>query len=113
MIKKPGLIETYHCLHGGNGKVLVERNITREDGIQGLDMLARVSVEVGASIGYHQHVEDSEGYFIVEGEGVFIDNGKVEKEVVKGDFCFICKGQGHGIINTGDVPLEIMAIVIS
>lgn len=112
MINKPRLIETYHNLHGGKGKVVVERNITREDEIQGLDMLASVFVDVGASIGYHEHIEDSEGYFIIEGEGIFIDDGKIEKAVEKGDFCFIHKGQGHGMMNTGHIPLKMMAIVI-
>lgn len=113
MIKKTELVEEYNELHGGQGRVLVERNITKADGIQGLDMFAKVSIDVGASIGYHEHVKDAEGYFIVEGEGIFIDNGEIEKPVQKGDFCFIYKGQGHGMINTGKHPLQLIAIVIS
>lgn len=113
MIKKAELIEEYNELHGGKGSVLVERNITKADGIPGLDMFAKVSIEVGASIGYHEHVEDAEGYFIVEGKGIFLDNGEIEVPVEKGDFCFVNKGQGHGIINTGNEPLQIVAVVIS
>lgn len=113
MIKKSMSIEEYHELHGGQGRVLVERNITKADGIKGLAMFAKVSLDVGASIGYHIHVNDAEGYFIIEGTGIFIDNGEIKKTVGKGDLCFINKGEGHGIINTGSQPLEMVAIVIS
>ncbi len=112
MIKQPEKTELYDGLHGGTGNIWVTRNVTKEDQLEGLDMFAKVEVDIGASIGYHEHIHDAEVYYITAGKGIFFDNGKVEKSVQPGDFCFISKGQGHGIQNTGDSILEIIAVVV-
>lgn len=104
---------TYENLHGGRGKVHISHWIDPMDDFKGLDVFAEVILEVGASIGYHIHEQDSEAYFILNGQAIFIDHGKVERTVNQGDLCIITKNQGHGIINMGEDELKILAIVWS
>lgn len=105
------VIESLENLHGGTGTVHITRKLTKEDKITGLNMFAEVTLEVGASIGYHLHESDAEAYHIVQGEGIFLDHQEVEKHVTNGDLCLITKGQGHGLMNTGNQDLKIIAIV--
>lgn len=73
-------------------------------------MFARVTLEKGCSIGYHQHQGNSETYFILSGEGLYNDNGK-ETTVHAGDTTFCGDGEWHGIENKGDMPLIFMALI--
>lgn len=93
MIKYANEIEEYKNLHGGSGIVRIERNVTSEDNLESIDMFARVILEKDASIGYHEHVSDSEVYYILEGNGIFIDNGQIKKEVKKGASVTYLKGK--------------------
>lgn len=113
MIKQPQTTELLEDLHGGSGKIWISRNVTKDDQVFGIDMFAKVQVDRGSSIGYHLHTDDAEAYYIVAGKGLFMDDGQVEKVVQPGDFCFITKGQSHGIRNIGDSILEIIAVVVS
>lgn len=112
MIYRTQTIETLENLHGGIGKVHISRKLTKDDSVIGIDMFAEVTIDRGASIGYHLHKTDAEAYYIVEGEGVFQESHD-EKSVQQGDLCLITKDQGHGMKNTGDTPLRMIAIVWS
>lgn len=115
MIKDADSIEkvTYENLHGGHGSVHISHYIKAADDFKGLDVFATVTLAAGASIGYHIHTTDSEAYYILEGQGTFIDHGEIEKEVQAGDLCIITKGQGHGLKNTGQGRLICLAVVWS
>ena len=112
LIGKPKETEIFQALHGGVGRVRITKIITHKNDLASLHLFAKVTVDVGASIGYHEHLDDSEAYYIVSGEAIFLDHKKIPKEVTKDDFCYIYKGQGHGIINRGNTPLEMIAIVL-
>jgi mannose-6-phosphate isomerase-like protein (cupin superfamily) len=113
MIKKEQKGQSLQNLYGGSGTVHIVRKLTTHDAVSGLDMFAEVTLDVGASIGYHLHDTDAEAYYIVHGEGIFLDDGRVEKTVQSGDLCLITKGQGHGLTNTGKTPLHMIAVVWS
>ena len=110
MILKPKAAEHFTDLHGGSGSVAISRHLDVHD-VNGLDLFAKVVVEKGGSIGYHQHLEDSEGYYILSGAAEFIDADGTHKSVVPGDLCLITKGQSHGIVNIGEGALEFLAVV--
>lgn len=97
-------------LYGGTGTTKIYKHIT-ENKIERMKMFANVTLEAGASIGYHQHTDDSEIYHIISGSGLFTDADESEKPVTPGDCCVIEKGQSHGIENTGDGVLEFIAVV--
>ena len=73
----------------------------------------RVIIPAHASIGFHQHVENTEPYYVLKGKGIFEDNDHTETEIHPGDVCVIEVGQSHAIKNPFDEPLEIMALVIN
>lgn len=111
MIRNTMETNTYENLHGGTGFIEIHKKITKKDGVEGLNLFAEVIVKPYSSIGYHLHADDAEAYYIIEGEGIFIDHNNERKIVTSGDLCFITKGQSHGIENNHDHELKLIAIV--
>jgi len=82
-----------------------------ECGPSNMNLYARVLLKPGKEVFRHQHVGESESYFILSGSGIFDDNGKMI-EVKKGDITFTPDGHYHRIINNGTEMLEFMALII-
>ena len=100
-------------LRGGDGTIEI-RHILNKDELMGhASMYAHVIIPAHASIGFHQHVENTEPYYVLKGKGIFEDNDHTETEIHPGDVCVIKVGQSHAIKNPFDEPLEIMALVIN
>lgn len=74
-------------------------------------VFAHTTLLPGHSIGFHIHNGESEIYYIYSGKAEFNDNGTM-KIVSGGDVTITPPGQGHGIKNLGDVPLEIIALIL-
>ena|SRR5690625_495834 len=110
MIRNVKETDRYNELHDGEGEVTISRLLDK--GIaEGLDLFAVVTVPKGASIGYHTHQSDSEGYYILSGDAEFTDADGSVKTVGAGELCLITKGQSHGIRNSGDTELKFLAVV--
>ncbi|MBB5336787.1 cupin domain-containing protein [Pectinatus brassicae] len=97
---------------GGKGHILIEHLITPAEMKDKCQMFAKVTLEPHCSLGYHQHVGNNETYHIIEGTGLYNDNGK-EITVQSGDTTFCPDGEYHGIENTGDSNLVFMALIIT
>ena len=100
-------------MRGGQGEVQITHILEREkDEFANKGRLyAKNVLKPGSSIGLHEHVGDFEAYYILSGEGTVDDNG--EKTVVKtGDLVLTRNGQQHSIVNTGDVDLVFMALIL-
>jgi mannose-6-phosphate isomerase-like protein (cupin superfamily) len=69
------------------------------------------TLEPGCAIGYHVHDKESETYYIYSGQGELNDNGTIVP-VSAGDVAFTGAGEGHALKNTGDVPLEFIALIL-
>ncbi len=68
------------------------------------------SLPPGASIGEHMHDGTSEIIYILKGSG----RGSVDgnEAAMKPGMCQYCmSGHTHGLVNTGDEPLEFFAVV--
>lgn len=111
MIKRTHKKQTFENLHGGKGFIEIDKKLTKEDRIKGLDLFAEVILKSYASIGYHQHTDDSEAYYILEGEGIFIDHNGQRVPVKVGDLCITKQGQSHGLENSTDSELKMIAVV--
>lgn len=98
MIYKRDNIDRRVGVRGGHGE-LEMAEILKGDIFTKVSLLGVLTLFPQSSIGLHEHEEDGELYHVLEGKGIFNDNG-VEKEVVAGDFCIITKNQKHGITNT-------------
>ena len=92
-------------LRGGDGTIEIRHILTKDELMGHASMYAHVIIPAHASIGFHQHVENTEPYYVLKGKGIF--------EIHPGDVCVIEVGQSHAIKNPFDEPLEIMALVIN
>jgi len=75
-------------------------------------VLAKITLEPGASIGYHQHEKEEDIYYILNGIATVNDNGEV-KTVYPGECVYLRAGDSHGIANDGQVPLEFLSIILT
>jgi len=64
-----------------------------------------------SSIGYHEHTDNSDLYFIVSGKGIFTDENKKDIPVVPGDIALCTAGQSHALTNPNDEPLVFHAVM--
>ena len=65
----------------------------------------------GASIGYHVHENESEMFYFIEGNGRVQDD-EAFFDISAGDSMATFSGHGHGVENTGDTDLVILACIV-
>ncbi|HBL35389.1 MAG TPA: cupin domain-containing protein [Firmicutes bacterium] len=96
----------------GEGKITV-RNLLNgpEEMYNKGRAFAHNTLAPGCSLGFHIHKNESETYYIYSGTGEFNDNGTITT-VSAGDVAFTGAGEGHGLKNTGDEPLEFIALIL-
>ena len=99
-------------MRGGNGKVYMYPVIPKEELMGHGRLYAKVVLPPGSSIGVHEHIHETEPYYILEGEGIFVDENGDRVPVKAGDSCTILPGQSHGMENPStDKDLVMMALV--
>lgn len=101
--------EEHMC--GGKGHVIIKEILNAEQMKDKCGLYAEVILEPGCEIGYHEHIGESETYYIMRGLGEYNDNGKIRR-VQPGDITFTSNGQGHGLLNTGFCDMILMALII-
>lgn len=74
-------------------------------------LCARITLQPGAEISFHTHENEEEMFYIEEGVCMVKDN---EKEYTghKGDVVLTQDGEGHGMYNRSDAPVELIALVL-
>jgi len=75
-------------------------------------VLSEIVIPVGASIGPHPHVAETEYYIILEGSALVDDDGK-PINVKPGDVVITSGGATHSIEATGDIPLRMIAVIVT
>jgi mannose-6-phosphate isomerase-like protein (cupin superfamily) len=104
-------LETMVELRGGKGNVEAT-HILEGDELNGKGrMFARMTLKPGTSIGFHKHEGSFDVYYILQGVGVYNDNG-VAIPVKAGDMGIVEDGGSHGLENTSSADLEIISIVL-
>lgn len=98
-------------LAGGTGITELRDIIVKDEFLGHGRVFAHIIVHPHSSIGYHQHVRETEPYYIMKGQGIFIDNDGSRTPVGPGDVCIINVNDHHGIENNTDEPLELIACV--
>lgn len=104
-------VEIKQNLAGGQGQVTLNKLLSLEQMDNKARMFAHVVIAKNSSIGYHEHVNESETYYILKGKGLYQDDGK-EYEVNPGDVTFCGSHHHHGIQNIGDEDLEFIALIL-
>lgn len=97
---------------GGKGHVIISHILGEKELNGKCGLYAKVTIEPGCTLGYHEHHGESETYYILSGTGAYNDNGTV-RPVKPGDITFTPDNHGHGLDNTGDDDLVFMALIIN
>lgn len=99
-------------LVGGPGMARVRKIIESDEELFGKGRLFNdFYLDKGCGVGYHTHCGDAEIYYVLSGEGEYNDNGTVTT-IKAGDVTFTHDGESHGLINNGDEPLHVIALII-
>ncbi|MEG2176126.1 MAG: cupin domain-containing protein [Oscillibacter sp.] len=98
-------------VRSGKGLVQIKDLAGGDELYQHGRMFAHITVESGCSIGYHDHVDETEFYYILKGDPVFNDNGTLVS-LHPGDLCSTGYGQSHGLENQSDAPVELIALIV-
>ncbi len=87
--------------------------IVGKEGLLGHGRLfSKIVLPPGSTIGWHQHVGETEPYYILSGEGDFIDTDGTVTKVHAGDICTINVGDHHSLENNSDGDLTLIALVL-
>lgn len=104
-------LELREKMRGGNGIVQI-KHIFKSNELKGkARMLAEITLPVGGSIGFHQHDQEEEIFYLISGKGRVNDQGTV-KELKAGDALLTGGGNGHSIENIGEQPLIFLAVIL-
>ena len=96
---------------GGKGHVIIEHLLGEAELDGKCGLYAKVTIEPGCTLGFHEHHGETETYYILSGEGSYND-GEKSFPVKTGDVTFCPDNSGHALDNTGDTDLVFMALII-
>lgn len=98
-------------MRGGEGEVEVLHLFDASEFTGKARLCAKITIRQGCSIGFHEHGQEEEIYYILEGEGVFSENGQ-DTVIGPGTATITGNGNGHSIRNDKPEPLVLMAVII-
>ncbi len=99
-------------MFGGSGAVQFRHLLNGTDEMNGKGRLCAIAtIQPGDSIGPHVHEAESELFYILSGQGEYNDGGEIVS-CGPGDVLHDFVGGLHAIRNTGDVPLEFLAVIL-
>ena len=104
--------ETANERYGGKGEMKINHVFEKSELLANCRLFARVVLDQGCSIGYHQHDQEEEIYYILSGQGIVNDNGETHT-VNPGDAVYTGNGSFHSIENQGESPLEFLAVILT
>jgi mannose-6-phosphate isomerase-like protein (cupin superfamily) len=115
MIRRQGTYEitTREKMRGGRGTVKIESFWSSAELKDKTRLCARLTLEPGTSIGFHEHVGEAEVFIVIRGQGQVSEGpGQPPVMVGAGDTILTGDGCGHAIEAVGSEPLEIIAVIV-
>jgi mannose-6-phosphate isomerase-like protein (cupin superfamily) len=103
--------EVRQNMRGGNGSVTVTHFWGKGELKARTRLCARLTLEPGSSIGFHEHVNEEEVYIVLRGQGLIEENGQ-KIPVSVGDSILTGDGAGHAVEAVGSEPLEMLAFIV-
>ena len=105
--------EIKDSMRGGQGQVALT-HLFKPGEFQGKARLcARITLEPGCSIGFHEHVHEEEIYYIISGQAVLTDSAVGSDQTLRaGDASITLDGQRHAIRNDSQETLELLALIL-
>lgn len=111
MKKSERTVQKVEHAQGGEGYILKDALLTPQQMGEHCTMLAEIVLEPGCEVGLHQHNGTTETYYILEGGGMYTDDGK-QYPVKAGDVTFCDNGHFHALKNIGDKNLVMIALIL-
>ncbi|MCR5825587.1 MAG: cupin domain-containing protein [Oscillospiraceae bacterium] len=96
--------EIFHRLRDGEG--IVHRHKYEDDAAR----IMILTLEPGASIGRHTHDADYEVFYGISGKGKVLYED-TEEPMLPGTCHYCPQGHTHSLVNDGDEPMSVFAIV--
>lgn len=87
-----------------------EKSIFMQMFDDGQNKIAKLRFPAGASIGMHRHEGTSETIYVLEGNGVMLEDGK-EVPLKPGDVSYCPEGCEHSLCNNSDEELVVFAVI--
>lgn len=103
--------EVREAPRGGKGRPEFHYMFTPEEMKHKLSMLARITLHPGDAIGYHNHTDDLEVYYVLEGSLDVNDNGTWFK-ALPGDVIFTADGDYHEVVNKTTDDAIMLAFIV-
>lgn len=110
IIRSKGIQTVTKKLFEGKGEAQIEPLFTSDEFRAPVRFCARVRLVPGSSIGLHQHTDEDELYFIIEGSGE-VSDGETITPVSSGYSILTRSGESHSIENTGSCDLVLIAVI--
>lgn len=105
-------VEVVEHMVGGPGYVKRRSLIEDSGDLFGNGRLyAHIVLEKDCGVGYHVHQGDGEIYYVLKGEAEYNDNGRTVT-LTAGDVTHTAPGEGHGIVNRREEPVELIALIL-
>lgn len=100
-------------LQGGAGGSWNTYAVSPETEMEGshFRMISTIRLDPGAEVGLHTHLTNEELFVILEGRGLYTENGEIH-EVGPGDMLVLPRTHQHGIRNLGEGPLTFLAVIV-
>ena len=109
--KEERITQRFENMRGGEGYVKGTPILSPETIYNKGRLFSHMVLEKNCEIGWHVHQGEGEAYYILKGEAQCNDNGEIVT-LKAGDAHFCYDGNGHGIKNVKDEPMEMIALVI-
>ena len=98
-------------MRGGEGTVRISHAATKDMLPPGLRLHAQITLPPGASIGEHIHENETELFYVLQGNGEMLDGG-VWTPLASGDATSTGGGASHALRNTGEDDFVVMATIV-
>ena len=105
-------VEVREKMRGGSGSVRIAHFWLPQELKAKSRLCARLTLQPGSSIGFHEHNGEDEVYVILRGRGI-VDEGGQKVQVAAGDTVLTGNGAGHAIAAVGTEPLEMLAVIMT
>ncbi|MGM0431817.1 MAG: cupin domain-containing protein [Spirochaetota bacterium] len=97
-------------MRGGTGTATLQQ-VVEPDELNHARLFSHVTLPAGASVGSHQHIKETEYFYIISGQGT-VEEDSGEHSVEAGDVVITGDQMTHSIRNAGKEPLEFLAVII-
>lgn len=105
-------MHTIYKPSANGGKDLKLELILEEELGDKCGLYAKVTIPAGSVLGYHEHHNEGESYFVLSGEAIYDDDGE-KRTILPGDSTWTGSGHGHGVDNSkGKEDFVFMALII-